>query len=214
MKENLTEKEQKVLVYIEEEIKKRKIPPAVREIADRLGIKSTSTVHSRLSSLEKKGYIKKDASKPRSIEVLIPSGQVIDFPKQAEFNDRDDVARIPVVGKVTAGQPILATESIEEYFPVPLNFVGSGEHFMLRVSGDSMINVGILDRDYVMVRRQSNAKNGDVVVALIDDSATVKTFYKEDNRFRLQPENDALEPIYVDSVEILGLVKAIFRRFQ
>ncbi len=216
MREELSNKEKSVLIFIEEEIKKRRIPPAVREICDEVGFKSTSTVHAKLKSLEQKGYIRKDPSKPRSIEVLIPSGEVIDFPKRETNNvpSNDNVANIPVLGKVTAGAPILAYEEYEDYFPVPLDFVGPGEHFMLRVSGESMINVGILDRDFVMVKRQNHAKNGDMVVALIDDSATVKTYYKEKNRFRLQPENDTMEAIYVNEVEILGIVKALFRKFD
>ncbi len=213
MAEKLNDKEKSVLIFIEEEIKKRRIPPAVREIAKKVGFKSTSTAHAKLKSLEKKGYIKKDPSKPRSIEVLIPSGEVIDFP-MPEPPASDNVVNIPVIGKVTAGVPILAEEQFEDYFPVPLDFVGSGEHFMLRVSGESMINAGIFDGDYVMVKKQAHAHNGDMVVALIEDSATVKTFYKEDNRFRLQPENDYMEAIYVREVAILGIVKALFRKFN
>ncbi len=212
MATDLTDKQREILAFIERKVAERNIPPAVREICQEVGLKSTSTVHGHLERLEKKGYIKRDKTKPRSIEILRPSGlyqtemsNVIPFPTP-------EVANIPIVGKVTAGQPILAHQEYDDYFPIPIDFVGQGDYFILRVSGDSMINVGIYDRDYVLVKQQKNADNGDMVVALIDDSATVKTYYKEINRFRLQPENDAMMPIYVDSVEILGLVKGVFRK--
>ena len=173
-----------------------------------------------LQRLEKKGYIRRDQTKPRAIEVVIPSGLVernrnteylpttgvvIEFPKQ-------EIASIPIIGKVTAGQPILALEEYEHTFPVPIEFVDGTPHFMLRVSGDSMIEAGIFNNDYVLVRQQNSAKNGDMVVAMIDDDATVKTYYKEVNRFRLQPENSSLNPIFTDHVTILGLVKGVFRK--
>ncbi len=212
MATDLTDKQREILAFIERKVAERNIPPAVREICQEVGLKSTSTVHGHLERLEKKGYIKRDKTKPRSIEILRPSGlyqadtdNVIPFPAP-------EVANIPIVGKVTAGQPILAHQEYDDYFPIPIDFVGQGDYFILRVSGDSMINVGIYDRDYVLVKQQKNADNGDMVVALIEDSATVKTYYKEINRFRLQPENDAMAPIYVDNVEILGLVKGVFRK--
>ncbi len=212
MATDLTDKQREILAFIERKVAERNIPPAVREICQEVGLKSTSTVHGHLERLEKKGYIKRDKTKPRSIEILRPSGLYDDEQSNVIPFPTPEVANVPVVGKVTAGQPILAHEEYDEYFPIPIDFVGQGDYFILRVSGDSMINVGIFDRDYVLVKQQKNADNGDMVVALIDDSATVKTYYKEQNRFRLQPENDAMSPIYVNSVEILGLVKGVFRK--
>ncbi len=212
MTTDLTDKQRDILAFIERKVAERNIPPAVREICEGVGLSSTSTVHGHLERLEKKGYIKRDRTKNRSIEILKPSGlyeaeksNVIPFPSP-------EVANIPVVGKVAAGQPILADQEYDDYFPIPIDFVGQGDYFVLRVSGDSMINVGIFDRDYILVKQQKTANNGDMVVALVEDSATVKTFYKENNGYRLQPENDDLEPIIVSSVEILGLVKGVFRK--
>jgi repressor LexA len=205
----ITIKQKEILNFIESEVSKRGYPPSVREICEAVDLKSPSTVHGHLQRLEKKGYIRRDSTKPRAIEVLNDDkdmmNNVIDFPKR-------QVADIPLIGKVTAGQPILAIEDYEDTFPVPLEFIENGQYFMLRVDGDSMIEAGILDRDYVLVKQQSAAKNGDMVVALIDDSATVKTFYKEANRICLQPENSSMSPIYSDSVNILGLVKGVFRK--
>lgn len=205
----ITIKQKEILNFIESEVSKRGYPPSVREICEAVDLKSPSTVHGHLQRLEKKGYIRRDSTKPRAIEVLNDDkdmiNNVIDFPKR-------QVADIPLIGKVTAGQPILAIEDYEDTFPVPLEFIENGQYFMLRIDGDSMIEAGIFDRDYVLVKQQSAAKNGDMVVALIDDSATVKTFYKEANRFRLQPENSAMSPIYSDQVNILGLVKGVFRK--
>lgn len=220
MASGLTDKQLEILAFIEREVARVGYPPAVREICEAVGLQSTSTVHGHLQRLEKKGYIRRDQTKPRAIEIVVPSGLVdsvktteyppasgvvIEFPKQ-------EIATIPVIGKVTAGQPILALEEYEHTFPVPIEFVDNAPHFMLRVYGDSMIEAGILNNDYVLVRQQNNAKNGDMVVAMIDDEATVKTFYKEANRFRLQPENSAMNPIYADSVTILGIVKGVFRK--
>lgn len=205
----LTSKQREILQFIESEVAKRGYPPSVREICEAVELKSTSTVHGHLQRLEKKGYIRRDSTKPRAIEVLDDdqdqTNNVIEFPKR-------QVADIPLLGKVTAGQPILAVEECEDFFPVPLDFIENGQYFMLRIEGDSMIEAGIFDRDYVLVKQQSNAKNGDIVVAMIDDSATVKTFYKEASRFRLQPENSNMTPIYADSVNILGQVKGVFRK--
>lgn len=211
MAAGLTDKQREILAFIESEVKRRNIPPAVREICEEVGLQSTSTVHGHLERLEKKGYIKRDKTKPRSIEILIPSGLVEpDYP--SNLIPFPEVAHVPVVGKVTAGEPILAHQEDDEFFPIPIDFIGSGDYFVLRVSGDSMVNAGIFDRDYVLVRQQNTAKNGDMVVALLDDSATVKTYYREINRIRLQPENDSLSPIYAEQVEILGLVKGVFRK--
>ncbi|MCK8058837.1 MULTISPECIES: transcriptional repressor LexA [unclassified Fusibacter] len=214
MATELTDKQREILAFIEREVHRRNIPPAVREICEAVGLHSTSTVHGHLQRLEKKGYIKRDKTKPRTIEILKTSGlveeyetssNVIEFPKH-------EIASVPIIGKVTAGEPILAHEEYDETFPVPIDFIDSGKHFMLRVSGDSMIEAGIFDRDFVLVKQQNTANNGDMVVAMIEDSATVKTFYKEANRIRLQPENASLDPIYVESVQILGIVKGVFRK--
>lgn len=200
----ITAKQQEILEYIKNEILKRGYPPAVREICEAVHLKSTSSVHSHLETLEKNGYIRRDPTKPRAIEICDDSFQMV----------RTEMVSIPVVGTVAAGQPILAQENIESYFPVPAEIVPSGESFALKVKGDSMINAGIYDGDQIFVQCCSTAHNGDTVVALIDDSATVKTFYKENNHIRLQPENDSMEPIIVDSCQILGKVYGIFRLFS
>lgn len=222
MASGLTDKQLEILAFIEREVLRVGYPPAVREICEAVGLQSTSTVHGHLQRLEKKGFIRRDQTKPRAIEIVIPSG-LVDHPRATEYPPltgnlvefpKMEIATVPIVGKVTAGQPILALEEYEDSFPVPIDFVTSGPHFMLRVSGDSMIEAGILNNDYVLVRQQDTAKNGDMVVALIDEEATVKTYYKEANRFRLQPENAALNPIYTDHVQILGIVKGVFRRMS
>ena len=169
-----------------------------------MDLKSTSSVHSHLETLEKNGYIRRDPTKPRAIEIL-----------DDDFNlTRREVVNVPIVGHVAAGQPILATENIEDYFPIPVEFMPNQDSFMLKVKGESMINAGILDGDNVLVKRQANAENGDIVVALVDDSATVKTFYKEDGYYRLQPENDTMDPIIVEDCSILGKVFGVFRFFR
>lgn len=200
----ITAKQQEILEYIKNEILKRGYPPAVREICEAVHLKSTSSVHSHLETLEKNGYIRRDPTKPRAIEICDDSFQMV----------RTEMVSIPVVGTVAAGQPILAQENIESYFPVPAEIVPSGESFALKVKGDSMINAGIYNGDQIFVQCCSTAHNGDTVVALIDDSATVKTFYKENNHIRLQPENDSMEPIIVDSCQILGKVYGVFRLFS
>lgn len=205
MGSELTVKQREILEYIEMEVRKKGYPPSVREICEAVGLKSTSTVHGHLTRLEKKGYIRRDQTKPRAIEILDPTDNVVPFPKK-------EIAEIPVIGKVTAGAPILAVENLEDTFPVPMDFIDQGNYFMLRIDGESMIEAGILDHDYVLVKQQNHAVNGDMVVALIEDSATVKTFYKEAERFRLQPENQTMEPIYVQHVDILGIVKGVFRK--
>ena len=189
--------------FIKEQILKKGYPPAVREICEAVHLKSTSSVHAHLETLEKNGYIRKDPTKPRAIEILDDT-----------FNlTRREVVNVPLVGNVAAGMPILATENIENYFPIPSEFMPNQDVFMLHVKGDSMINVGILDGDNILVRQQNTASNGEIVVALVDDSATVKTFYKEDGYYRLQPENDHMDPILVDDVSILGIVFGVFRFF-
>ncbi len=207
MSNELTSKQRDILEYIEVHVSQKGYPPSVREICEAVGLKSTSTVHGHLQRLEKKGYIRRDQTKPRAIGVLEGSDQdnLIPFPQK-------EIAQIPIIGKVTAGEPILAVENYEDTFPVPIEFIDAGKYFMLRVKGDSMIDAGIFDRDYVLVRQQPDARNGDYVVAMLDDSATVKTYYREDNRIRLQPENPSLSPIYANHVEVLGIVKGVFRK--
>ena len=201
----ISSKQQEILDYIKNEILNRGFPPAVREICEAVHLKSTSSVHSHLEALEKNRYIPRDATKPRAIEII-----------DDNFNlARRDVVNVPLVGTVAAGQPILAVENIETYFPVPAEFMPNEQSFMLRVKGDSMVNAGIFDGDQVLVKQQTSAENGDIVVALVEDSATVKTFYKEDGYYRLQPENDYMDPILVqDNLQILGKVFGVFRFFQ
>lgn len=199
----ITNKQEEILNYIKDEILKRGFPPTVREICQTVGLKSTSSVHSHLESLEKNGYIRRDPTKPRAIEILDESFGML----------RREMVNVPVVGTVAAGQPILAEQNIDSYFPIPAEYMPNDQSFILRVKGESMINAGIMDGDRVIVRQQSTAHNGDIVVALLEDSATVKTFYREDGHFRLQPENDTMDPIIVDDVQILGKVFGVFRFF-
>lgn len=205
MFEDLSEKQIQILNFLKEQIASKGYPPAVREICKAVNLKSTSTVHSHLKKLEQKGYIRKDPTKPRAIEVL--SKQSDD-----DLAPRHEVVHVPIIGKVTAGQPILAIENIEDTFPIPAEMIGREPVFMLNVWGDSMVNAGIIDGDCILVKKQDIAQNGDIVVALIEDEATVKRFFKEDGYYRLQPENDAYEPIIVDSVRILGKVAGVFRK--
>lgn len=197
----ITAKQQEILDYIKEEILNKGYPPAVREICEAVNLKSTSSVHSHLETLEKNGYIRRDPTKPRAIEICDDSFQMV----------RTEMVSIPIIGTVAAGTPILAEENIESYFPIPAEFVPSGESFALNVKGESMINAGIQNGDQVFVNVCSTAKNGEIVVALVDDSATVKTFYKENGHIRLQPENDTMDPIIVDDCRILGKVFGVFR---
>lgn len=199
----ISTKQNEILEYLKSQIISRGYPPAVREICEAVHLKSTSSVHSHLETLEKNGYIRRDPSKPRAIEVV-----------DDEFNlTRRELVNVPIIGTVTAGQPILAVENIDGYFPIPTEYMPNEQTFMLKVKGESMINAGIFDGDQIIVEKQSHAKNGDFVVALIDDSVTVKTFYKENGHYRLQPENDFMDPIIVDHVEILGKVIGLFRLF-
>lgn len=200
----ITTKQREILEYIKSQILNKGYPPAVREICEAVHLKSTSSVHSHLESLEKNGYIRRDPTKPRAIEIVDDS-----------FNlSRREIVNVPVIGMVTAGQPILATENIEGYFPLLSEDLPRGETFMLKVKGESMINAGIFDGDQIIVKRQPTAENGDIIVALIDDSATVKTYYKEDGYFRLQPENDTMDPIIVSDLTVLGKVIGLYRRYQ
>ena len=201
----ISTKQREILDYIKSEILSRGYPPAVREICEAVNLKSTSSVHSHLETLEKNGFIRRDPTKPRAIEICDDNFQMV----------RTEMASLPVIGTVAAGTPILAEENIDSYFPVPADIVPNGEpSFVLKVKGDSMINVGIFNGDQIFVQQCSSAKNGDTVVALIDDSATVKTFYKEKDHIRLQPENDDMDPIIVDDCQILGKVFGVFRYYK
>ena len=197
-------RQEQILDYIKAETETQGYPPSVREIGRAVGLKSTSTVHGHLSQLERKGYIRRDSSKPRAIEVLPAAGVL---PRGASVT-------VPLVGRVTAGLPVLAVENIEDYFPLPKDFGEQGTLFMLRVTGDSMIEAGILDGDYVIVRQQENAENGEIVVALIDDEATIKRFFKEKDKIRLQPENRFMDPLIVEDASILGKVIGVVRRIH
>ena len=202
-----TDKQQKVLDYVKEQIKKDGYAPSVREICRALDLKSTSTVHGYLSRLEKKGLIQKAALKPRTLRIVNDEKE-----EEKPFYTSKEMVDVPIVGKVTAGMPILAVENVEDTFPLPIDFVGNSESFMLRVRGDSMIDAGILDGDLVLVRKQNTANNGEIVVALVDDSATVKKFYKEKGFIRLQPQNQFMQPILVPTCTILGVVCGVFRK--
>ena len=199
--DKITAKQTEILEYIKECVLKKGYPPSVREICEAVHLKSTFSVHSHLATLEEKGYIRRDPTKPRTIEII-----------DEEFNPaRRELVNIPVVGTVAAGQPILAEENISDYFPIPADILPHADVFMLEVKGGSMINAAILNGDKLIVRIQNTAENGDKVVALLDDSATVKTFYKEDGHYRLQPENDSMDPIIADHVQILGKVVGVIR---
>lgn len=204
MAKALSEKQKKILEFLKEEIRTKGYPPSVREICNAVGLKSTSTVHGYLERLEKKGFIRRDPTKPRAIEIL----------DDTVFLSKKELVNVPIVGRVTAGQPILAVENIEDTFPIPVEYLKNSDVFMLSVRGESMINAGILDGDYVIVQKQSTAQNGDMIVALIEDEATVKTFYKEKDHIRLQPENPNMEPILVRDVSILGKVIGVIRMFH
>lgn len=200
----ISKKQLEILEYIKSEILRIGYPPAVREICEAVNLKSTSSVHSHLETLEKNGYIRRDPTKPRAIEIM-----------EDTFNlTRREMVNVPIVGQVAAGEPILAEQNITNYFPIPVEFMPNNETFLLTVKGESMINAGILDGDMVLVESTSVVSNGDMAVALVDDSATVKTFYKEEGIYRLQPENDTMEPIIVSEVEILGKVIGVFRFFE
>ena len=199
----ISDKQKQILDYIKEEILNKGYPPTVRDICNAVGLKSTSSVHSHLETLEKNGYIRRDPTKPRAIEIVDDT-----------FNlTRREVVNVPLVGRVAAGEPILAVENIDNYFPIPSEYMPNEQSFMLKVKGESMINAGIFDGDNIIVQQQSTARNGDMVVALVDDSATVKTFYNEGDHIRLQPENDSMDPIIVNDCQILGKVFGVFRFF-
>lgn len=226
--EGLKERERRILLYMKDQIKAKGYPPTVREICQELHIKSTSTTHKDIANLEKKGYIRKDPSKPRALMIMDPDS-LPEGPGSAVTNtgpagitlpiarENPQVVDIPVVGRIAAGTPILADQNVEDTFPVPARYVSKGVHFMLNVRGDSMIEAGIHDGDLILVEQQNVARNGDIVVAMVngmESEATVKTFYKESDHIRLQPENAAMEPIRVKDVTILGKVRGVFRYFN
>ena len=209
---DLNKRERAILKFIEKQINEKGYPPSVREIGKAVGLSSTATVHGYLAKLTKKGYIKKEDQKGRTLRVL--KGGLADNEKPSPkplYNGRE-LVDVPVIGKITAGAPILAVENVTDTFPIPIDFVGNSESFMLTVRGESMIEAGILDGDYILVKRQNSARNGQIVVALIEDEATVKTFYKEKDHIRLQPENSTMDPIIVPTCQILGKVAGVFRK--
>jgi len=202
--EKLTRMQKVVYNYLKTQIKENGYPPSVREICDAIGLSSTSSVHAHLETLSNKGWIRRSKAKNRSIEIL----------EEGFYSPLREVVNIPILGTVAAGAPIYADENVEDTFPIPVEYLQtSNEHFMLRIRGDSMTEAGIFNNDLVIVRQQNTATNGDIVVALIEDTATVKTYYKERGRFRLQPENEEYSPIIVDEVQILGLVTGLFRKY-
>ena len=215
--DKLKDRERKILNYMKEEIKTKGYPPTVREICTAIGIKSTSTAHKDIESLVRQGYLVKDPSKPRALMVVDPhADKKAPAERNTEVLERSDVVDIPVVGRVAAGTPILAEQNIEDTFPVPARYAAGGTSYMLRVRGESMIEAGIMDGDYILVEQQQTARNGEIVVAMVDgfeSEATVKTFYKEADHIRLQPENSSMSPIIVKDVKILGKVKGVFRYF-
>lgn len=208
----LGKREKAILKYIEKEIKENGYPPSVREIGKAVGLSSTATVHGYLAKLEQKGYIKKESQKGRTLRLLKNDEPYEQMKMSKDFYSGREMVNVPVVGKITAGAPILAVENVTDTFPIPIDFVGNSESFMLVVRGESMIEAGILNGDYILVKKQNTANNGEIVVALIDDEATVKTFYKEKNHIRLQPENSTMEPIIVPDCKILGKVGGVFRK--
>ena len=209
-KDELNKREKAILRFIEKQINDKGYPPSVREIGKAVGLSSTATVHTYIAKLKDKGYISKEDQKGRTLKLL--KGGKSEEPKSV-YNGKE-LADVPVVGKITAGEPILAVENITDTFPIPIEFVGNSESFMLVVRGESMIEAGILDGDYILVKKQDIARNGEIVVALMEDEATVKTFYKEKDHIRLQPENSSMDPIIVPNCKILGKVGGVFRKIN
>ena len=207
-----TRKEKAILKFIEEQVKENGYPPSVREIGKAIGLSSTATVHAYLEKLEKDGYIKKEDKKGRTLKVIKGTDGKPIQESNKNFYTQKEMVEVPVIGRITAGQPILAVENVTDTFPIPIDFVGNCDSFMLTVRGESMIEAGILDGDYILVKKQINANNGEIVVALIEDEATVKTFYKEKDHIRLQPENHTMDPIIVPNCQILGKVAGVFRK--
>lgn len=211
----ITPKQQEILDFMKSRILAKGYPPSVREICEAVNLKSTSSVHAHLETLEKNGFIRRDPAKPRAIEIMDTAfnqtmkDSFIKESSEAEYSR--ELVNIPMVGTVAAGEPLLAVENVTDYFPVPVDMLPNAETFMLRVKGDSMINMGIYEGDQLIVERKNTASNGEVIVALVDDSATVKRFYKENGHYRLQPENDDMDPIIVDHCEIIGKVIGLIR---
>ena len=210
----INKRERAILDYIEKQSQVNGYPPSVREIGKAVGLKSTATVHGYLAKLEEKGYIKKESQKGRTLKLLKGSSGKATTESRKDFYTGREMVDVPVIGKITAGAPILAVENITDTFPIPIDFVGNSESFMLTVRGESMIEAGILDGDYILVKKQNVANNGEIVVALIEDEATVKTFYKEKDYIRLQPENSTMDPIIVPDCKILGKVAGVFRKMK
>ncbi|MNS74418.1 LexA repressor [compost metagenome] len=211
----INKREKAILKYVEKQILANGYPPSVREIGKAVGLSSTATVHGYLAKLEEKGYLKKEDKKGRTLKLLKGgNGETINSNKNQgkDFYTQREMVEVPIIGKITAGEPILAVENVMDTFPIPIDFVGNSEAFMLKVRGESMIEAGILDGDNILVKKQNSARNGEIVVALIGDEATVKTFYKEKDHIRLQPENSTMDPIIVPNCEILGKVAGVFRK--
>ena len=211
-KSDLNKRERAILSFIEKQINAYGYPPSVREIGKAVGLSSTATVHGYLAKLEKKGYIRKESQKGRTLRLIKNEGHTEKKEEPKDFYNGRELVDVPVIGRITAGEPILAVENVTDTFPIPIDFVGNCESFMLTVRGESMIEAGILDGDYILVKKQNTANNGEIVVALIGDEATVKTFYKEKDHIRLQPENSTMDPIIVPTCEILGKVAGVFRK--
>lgn len=209
---DLNKREKSILNFIEKQINAFGYPPSVREIGKAVGLSSTATVHGYLAKLEQKGYIRKESQKGRTLRVIKGKNGTKETNSSKDFYNGKELVEVPVIGKITAGAPILAVENVTDTFPIPIDFVGNSESFMLTVRGESMIEAGILDGDYILVKKQNTANNGEIVVALIGDEATVKTFYKEKDYIRLQPENSTMEPIIVPNCQILGKVSGVFRK--
>ena len=208
----LNRREKSILNFIEKQVNEKGYPPSVREIGKAVGLSSTATVHGYLAKLAEKGYIKKEDQKGRTLRLLKSADNKEKIKEDKNFYSGREMVEVPVIGKITAGEPILAVENITDTFPIPIDFVGNSESFMLTVRGESMIEAGILNGDYILVKKQNVANNGEIVVALIGDEATVKTFYKEKDHIRLQPENSTMDPIIVPNCEILGKVAGVFRK--
>ena len=209
--EELNKREKAILKFIEKQVKEKGYPPSVREIGKAVGLSSTATVHGYIEKLTQKGYIRKEDQKGRTLK-LLKGGLTESEPEQKSFYSGREMVDVPVIGKISAGAPILAVENVVDTFPIPIDFVGNSESFMLTVKGESMIEAGILNGDYILIKRQETARNGEIVVALIEDEATVKTFYKENGHIRLQPENSTMDPIIVPDCKILGKVAGVFRK--
>ena len=211
-KPELNKREKAILKFIEKQIMTQGYPPSVREIGKAVGLSSTATVHGYLAKLDEKGYIKKQDKKGRTLRLLKGGSGEEKKTSSKDFYMQKELVEVPIIGRITAGEPILAVENVTDTFPIPIDFVGNSESFMLTVRGESMIEAGILDGDYILVKRQNTANNGEIVVALIGEEATVKTFYKEKDHIRLQPENSTMDPIIVPTCEILGKVAGVFRK--